>query len=147
VSSLEEVGGRLLVIFDGHCGLCNAAVRWLLRHDRRDRLRFAASEQPAVAALLARFGFNGLDPALPGTVLAVRDAGGSEERLIVRSDAVFALFKELPRPWPAVAAALGWIPRPLRDQAYRLIARWRYCIWGRLDICPLPKAGMGNRFL
>ena len=48
VSGLVEIGGRLLVVFDGRCGFCNRAVRWFLRRDRRDRLRFVASESAEV---------------------------------------------------------------------------------------------------
>jgi predicted DCC family thiol-disulfide oxidoreductase YuxK len=140
--------GRLLVVFDGHCGLCNSLVRWLLRRDKLDRLRFVASESDKVAGLLARHGFAVLDPATgPGTILVVSDPSGPEERLLVRSDAVVALFNELPRPWPVAATILKLIPRPLRDLGYRLIARWRYCIWGRLESCPLPTTEERERFL
>jgi predicted DCC family thiol-disulfide oxidoreductase YuxK len=58
-----------------------------------------------------------------------------------------ALLSELPRPWPAIAAALGWIPRLLRDLGYRLVARWRYRIWERLESCPVPTAEERERFL
>ena len=75
------------------------------------------------------------------------NAGGLAERVLARSEAVLALIAELPRPWPVVARVLGWIPRPVRDLGYRLIARWRYRIWGRLENCPLPTAGERNRFL
>jgi len=123
-------------------------VRWIIRRDRRDRLRFAASDSPQVAELLARHGLASQFPSQPlSAIVVARDPGGPKERLLVRSEAVLALCKDLTQPWPVVGAVLGWIPRPLRDLGYRLIARWRYRIWGRLDICPLPKAGMGNRFL
>jgi predicted DCC family thiol-disulfide oxidoreductase YuxK len=148
VSELEQLGNRLLVIFDGHCGLCNRSVRWLLRHDRRDRLRFVASESASVAGLLARQSIDVPDSELgPGTILVVSDPGGPAERMLGRSDAVLALLGELPRPWPAVGVALGWIPRPLRDLGYRVIARWRYRIWGRLEICPVPTDEERVRFL
>jgi len=87
------------------------------------------------------------EPAGPDTILVVRDPGGRTERLLERSDGVMAMLEELPRPWPAVAGALRWIPRELRDFVYRLIARWRYRIWGRLESCPLPTAEERRRFL
>jgi predicted DCC family thiol-disulfide oxidoreductase YuxK len=77
----------------------------------------------------------------------IRDLGDPGERILARSSAILALLRELPRPWPAVAVALGWIPRPLRDLAYRLVARWRYRICGRLETCPLPSARDRERFL
>jgi predicted DCC family thiol-disulfide oxidoreductase YuxK len=148
MTDFHQIGDRLLVVFDGHCGLCNRAVRWFLRRDRRDRLRFVVSDSAKVAEFFARHG-TGLPhtEAGPGTILVVRDAGGVTEEILVRSDAVLALLRELPQPWPPVAATLRWVPRPLRDLGYRLIARCRYRIWGRLTSCPLPTAEERARFL
>jgi predicted DCC family thiol-disulfide oxidoreductase YuxK len=147
VNELNELGGRVLVIFDGHCGLCNRSVRWCLRRDRGDRMRFVASESPKVAALLARHGIEGAGAIVPDSMVVVRDAGGADERSLVRSEATLALLSELPRPWPLVAAVARWVPRAVRDAAYRLIARWRFRIWGRLESCPLPTAEERGRFL
>lgn len=139
-----EIGGRVLVVFDGHCGLCNGAVRWLLRRDVGDRLRFVAAESAMVDGLLVR---HGMDGARVETVLAVWDVGGNAETVLVRSDAVAALLRELPRPWSTVGVVLGWIPRVARDVGYWLVARWRYRIWGRLESCPVPTAEERGRFL
>ena len=148
MSDLENFGDRLLVVFDGRCGFCNRAVRWFLRRDLLDRLRFVASESPKVGALLARHGFAAMDLTEgPGSILVVRGADRPEEQMLMRSDAVAAMLAELPRPWPVVGRALGWIPRPLRDLGYGLVARWRYRIWGRLESCPLPTKEERARFL
>jgi predicted DCC family thiol-disulfide oxidoreductase YuxK len=146
VEETIDIGGRLLVLFDGHCGLCNGSVRWLLRRDRGDRLRFVALESEKAAGVLARHSLSGLDSA-SGTMVVVRDAGGAAESVLVRSDAVVSLLRELPRPWPWVGAALRWIPRPVRDFGYRIVARWRYRIWGRLESCPIPTCEERERFL
>jgi predicted DCC family thiol-disulfide oxidoreductase YuxK len=147
VSGLNELGGRLLVVFDGHCGFCNGWVRWLLRSDRQDRLLFAASSSPAVAPLLARHA-ELLEPGgVPGTVLVFRNPLEPGEQALTRFAATLALLTELPRPWPAVAAALRWIPSFLSDPLYRLVARWRYRIRGRLESCPIPAAEDRARFL
>jgi predicted DCC family thiol-disulfide oxidoreductase YuxK len=153
VSEFAQLGDRLpndklLVIFDGRCGFCNGTVRWFLRRDRFDRLRFAPSESAKVAELLARhrLGPPGC-PAQPESVVAVSDPGGLQEQIFLRSDAAVAIMSQLPRPWPAVAAAFSLIPRPLRDLGYRLVARFRYRIWGRLATCPIPTAEERARFL
>jgi len=146
VDGAVDIGGRLLVVFDGHCGLCNGSVRWLLRRDRRDRLRFAEMESEKVKGVLARHSLSGLDSA-SGTMLVVREAGRTTERVLMRSDAVVSLLQELPSPWPGFGTVLGWIPRPVRDLGYRLVARYRYRIWGRLESCPVPTAEERERFL
>ena len=146
--SENDIGDRLLVIFDGHCGFCNGSVRWFLRRDRLDRLRFVPFESPRVASPLARHGLDAATAALgPETILVVRNPEREAEQVLVRSEAALAMLSELPRPWPGVAAALSRIPRPIRDLAYRLIARWRYRIWGRLDTCPIPTPQERERFL
>jgi predicted DCC family thiol-disulfide oxidoreductase YuxK len=148
VSDLDNIGDRLLVIFDGYCGFCNRSVRWFLRRDRLDRLRFVPFESPRVASLLARHGLDAATAALgPNTILVVRNPEGEAERVLVRSEAALAMLGELPRPWPGVAAAMSWIPRPIRDLGYRLVAHWRYRLWGRLDTCPIPTPQERSRFL
>lgn len=144
-----DIGGRLLVMFDGHCGFCNASVRWLLRRDVRDRLRFVPLESESAAPVLSRHEVGGsmAGGAIPETILVVRDAGGTAESVLVRSDAVVALLLELPRPWPWIGVALRLIPRAVRDLGYRLVARWRYRVWGRLESCPVPTAEERERFL
>jgi len=74
VSGVEEIGDRVLVVFDGHCGLCNRAVRWFLRRDGRDRLRFVASESEKVAGLLERLGVVAASGLGPGSILVVMDS-------------------------------------------------------------------------
>jgi predicted DCC family thiol-disulfide oxidoreductase YuxK len=157
VNGFQQLGDRLLVIYDGHCGLCNRSVHWFLVRDVRDRLRFAPSESPDVAELLARNGSAGPTSAakptaanpspIPDSIVVARNPGTPAEQILFRSDAVLALLGELPSPWPAIGKILHWIPRPLRDLGYRLIARWRYHIWGRLESCPIPTPAERARFL
>ena len=146
MSELKELGGRLLVIFDGYCGLCNRSVRWFLRRDRRDRMRFVASGSPLVADLLARNEM-GADTFGPSTIVVVRGADSPGERVLVRSDAVVAMLRELAGAWPVSGRVLGWIPRRVRDFGYGLIAQYRYRIFGRLESCPIPTAEERARFL
>jgi predicted DCC family thiol-disulfide oxidoreductase YuxK len=67
--------------------------------------------------------------------------------VLIRSDAAVALLAALPSPWPVIGKVFGWIPRPLRDLGYRIIARLRYRIWGRFETCPIPTAQERAHFL
>lgn len=131
-----------IVLFDGVCGFCDAAVRWLLRHDPEGRLRFAPLQGETAARLRAR------EPSIPeglGTLVYVvaSDAG---ERIYLRSEAVFracAAISGAPR-WVGILARL---PRALTDLGYRLVARLRYRLFGRLDACRIPGPGERERML
>jgi predicted DCC family thiol-disulfide oxidoreductase YuxK len=148
-----EIGDRLLVIFDGRCGLCNRSVRWFLARDLEDKLRFASSESPQVAALLKRQLPDHRAPAADSrsadleSILVARHPGQSGEVLLMRSSAVLELLSSLPHPWPKVAVVGALVPRPLRDIVYRLVARYRHFVFGRLDACPIPTAEERTRFL
>jgi predicted DCC family thiol-disulfide oxidoreductase YuxK len=153
VSNLDELDGRLLVVFDGRCGFCNRSVRWFLRRDRYDRLRFVPYESSEITDFRRRHGFaagEGTSIDLntdPSTILVVQQAGLPTENVLVRSDAVIRLLSQLPRPWPALAKLMRLMPRPLRDLAYRLVARSRFTFFKRLESCPIPTAAERARFL
>jgi predicted DCC family thiol-disulfide oxidoreductase YuxK len=146
-NAADHLGDRLLVVYDGYCGLCNASIQWLLRRDRNDRLRFAPSNNTALAALLAARPVTPDSDGAPGSILVVRQPFSPHPQVLVRSRAVFAALRVLPFPWPAVAIVLGLVPAFFADPLYRLVARWRYRIWGRLDVCPLPTPAERAHFL
>jgi predicted DCC family thiol-disulfide oxidoreductase YuxK len=133
--------GRLLVLFDGQCGMCNGLVRWLLRRDRSARLVFAARESEAGVEWLRHVGMQ------DDTMAVIADRGGPKEQALIRSDAILAVVAQLPAPWPALARVARLVPRPLRDLAYRWVAQQRFRIWGQLPQCPLPTPADRERFL
>jgi len=131
-------GGGPIIVFDGHCVLCSANARFVLRHDRRRRFRLAAAQSEAGAALHARFGLN--REALE-TIVVIEDG-----RAITESDAVIAIAAGLGWPWRAAAAA-RFVPRALRDPLYRWVARNRYRWFGRRDSCWRPEPADADRIL
>ena len=148
VAVFPQLENRLLVIYDGECGFCNRAIRWLLKRDRKDRLRFAPSSSVQVEDLLARHGIkSGAVNFSPDTIMVLRNVDTPVEELLVRSNAVLACLRALPQPWPMVAAMARVVPRPFRESMYRLVARWRYRLWGRYASCPIPTADEQRHFL
>ena len=131
-----------LVLYDGVCGFCDASVRWLLARDERAVFRFAPLQGSAAAALRERH------PEIGGSLdsIAYVDASDGSERVHLRSEAVFRILAELDPPWRWLAL-LRWIPRPLTDLGYRIFARLRYRVFGRLDECRVPTPAERRRFL
>lgn len=141
-----RIGDRILVLFDGYCALCNGVVRWLIRRDRLDRLRFAPVDDERVKAILERHGVL-LSSLQPETIFAVVNVGGDDERALTHSTAILEVLKELKKPWPWIAGVLGVIPRVVRDFFYRVIARNRFRIRKRLTSCPVPSDEERGHFL
>jgi predicted DCC family thiol-disulfide oxidoreductase YuxK len=135
--------GYSLVLYDGVCGLCNRVVRFLLRRDRNDRLRFAALQSALAQRVMAR---HQEQAGAMDTVLLVRGHEKSSEQLLVRSEAAIEAVRTLGGGW-ALCAALYILPRFARDAAYDCIARRRYQIFGRFESCPLPDSSVQHKFL
>lgn len=127
-----------IVVFDGVCNVCSAAVRLILEKDRAGTIRFAPLQSPVGGRLMRE---HGLDPADAETFLFVKDG-----RALVRSDAAVELARHLRFPWSALAV-FGFLPRFLRDPAYRLVARNRYAWFGRRAACFMPSPEERSRFM
>ena len=127
-----------IIVFDAECVLCSANAQFVLRHDRERRFRLASMQNDVGAALYRRFG---IDPDNPESMIVV--AG---DRVLKDSDAILAIYAGLGWPWKAVSL-LRFVPRLLRDPAYRWLARNRYRLFGRRETCWLPSPEDRDRVL
>jgi predicted DCC family thiol-disulfide oxidoreductase YuxK len=129
-----------MLFYDGHCGLCHRAVKFVLKHDRSGRtFRFA----PLQGLTFAERVPESERSRLPDSIVVLTNQGV----LLSRSDAFLYILRRLGRGWRIWAAALSVIRRPLRDRVYDLIARIRYRVFGRRDeLCPIVPPDLRARF-
>jgi predicted DCC family thiol-disulfide oxidoreductase YuxK len=126
-----------LILFDGVCLLCSAWVRYVISHDPERRFRFLPIQSDRGRAFAEA---GGISPDAPETNAVVLDG-----RLWFKSDAALTVLSRLPETrWVRV---LNSIPRGIRDPAYDLIARHRYRLFGRSDVCMIPSPADRDRFL
>ncbi len=124
-------------VYDGSCGFCSAAAAHAARHEKSP-IRYVAIQSRAGRALALA---HGVDPDDPATFLFI-EAGIAHRG----AAAMIALSRRLNGP----ARAIGWLrfaPGPLREGAYRLLARHRYRIFGRRDACMAPAPEARDRFV
>jgi predicted DCC family thiol-disulfide oxidoreductase YuxK len=138
----SEIPTGPVLLFDGECGLCNRCVRLLLRLDRGAKLRFAPLQSPAAQAYLRA---QGLPTADFDSLVFVADWRGAGAPLL-RTDGVLAALRLCPGTGRALAGVLGIFPPAWRDGGYKLVARWRYRIWGEWRPRPLARAEWAGRF-
>src|SRR5262245_16227423 len=93
---------RPIVFYDGECGLCHRTVRWLVRHDRRQRLRYAPLQGPTYKAVA-----DATKPVALDTIVTIDDRG-----LHVRSDATLAGLRAIGGWWSVIAVICRLVPRP-----------------------------------
>ncbi|TPG35300.1 DUF393 domain-containing protein [Mycobacterium hodleri] len=132
-----------MLLYDGTCGFCDGAVKFVLRVDRVGTMRFAALESDFGAAVLARH------PELAGvdSVVYVQNPDRGDERVFVRSEAALSVASYLGGPWRALGAVAGVVPAPVLDWLYDRFAAIRYRVFGRVDSCAVPAPEVRARFI
>jgi predicted DCC family thiol-disulfide oxidoreductase YuxK len=133
-----------ILLYDGVCALCNRLVQFLLKRDKKGRLRFASLQSDLAANVLGR---HGIDPKDLDTVYLVVNYEQPGERILNRSDAILRAGHELGGPWTTLAAIGRIVPRALRNLAYRFVASNRYRVFGKYEACMLPDPNQQDRFL
>jgi predicted DCC family thiol-disulfide oxidoreductase YuxK len=139
----DRSAGRHLILYDGVCGFCNRANRFILARDPRAVFDFVPLQSPAARSILARFGRN---PEDLETFYVVANYRSGTPELESKAGASLFVAETIGWPWRAVAV-LDILPRRWLDSAYDLFARHRYRLFGRYESCPLPPDGYRQRFL
>ncbi|MBC8257379.1 MAG: thiol-disulfide oxidoreductase DCC family protein [SAR324 cluster bacterium] len=127
-----------ILLFDGHCNLCNAWVQFVVKRDPSGTVHFSALQSKAGKRLLEIHNIN--ENYTDSLVLF------EEERYSVSSTAALRTLSFL-AGWERHLKFLSIVPRPFRDLIYRFIARNRYKWFGRREECMIPTAELSQRFL
>src|SRR4051812_26326449 len=130
-----------VVLFDGVCNFCDASVNFIIEHDPSDYFKFAPLQSDEGRRLANEYGFESatveaekpVDDLIPiDSVILVEDGTA-----YTHSTAALKILKRLGMPW-SLLSIFTIVPKPLRDWAYKLFARYRYRMFGRKDQCMLP---------
>ena len=140
---MSESRSNPVVLYDGVCGLCNGLNQFLLKRDRHDHFRFASLQSEFAAALLKRHGVSSVDL---DTVYVVDNYGQVNERLLSRSDAILHMLRQIGGIWNLFRLG-SMIPKSLRDALYNLVARNRYRMFGKYEVCLMPEERFKHKFL
>lgn len=126
-----------IIFFDGVCGLCNGFVDFVIRRDYEHYFRFAPLQGETARERLTPEDTRNL------STFVLLDQDGTHRR----SKAVVRVLSQMRGVWSVIGFLLAMIPRPLRDLGYRLVARFRYLLFGKKESCRLPTPEERGRFL
>ena len=127
-----------IILFDGVCNFCNRTVNTILKYDKQAYFQFVASQSSAAMGIMQAFN---LDEKAISSVILIE-----QEKVFTKTDAVIQIANRL-SGWPSLFRLLKFIPKPMRDFAYDLIAKNRYALFGKKDNCMIPDASIRHRFL
>ena len=127
-----------ILLFDGHCNLCNAWVQYIVKRDSSSTIRFALLQSVAGRRLLEE---HKIDANYIDSLVLFE-----EERFSVSSNAALRTLSYFDG-WERHLIFLSVVPRSLRDLVYRFIAKNRYKWFGRREQCMVPTAELSKRIL
>lgn len=139
---MSDGQSRDLILYDGDCGLCQSSVQFLLLRDTRARFRFAPLQGRTAECLRKRAQI----PSDLQSLVYVKNFGGPDESILVRSEATLTAVASLGFPW-SLLSLLKIIPQGLRDRCYDGIASNRHAWFARPAACILARDGTSERFL
>jgi len=126
------------VLFDGVCNFCNGAVNFVIARDKAGYFKFAPLQSEIGEQITVK---QGIDFEKTDSIVLVED-----HRAYIQSTAALKIARRLDGLWP-VFYGLIIVPRPIRDLAYKLFAKYRYKLFGRQDACMIPTTEVRARFL
>jgi len=111
---------RLIVCYDGECGVCLAAVERLRNIDAEERLRFVPAQRvmSELPDFAARIG--------PGALSSALHVVEPDGRWVSGAEAVLRIAETVPRLRPMARLGRLRLVNPLIDPLYRLVARHRH---------------------
>jgi predicted DCC family thiol-disulfide oxidoreductase YuxK len=126
-----------IIVFDGVCNFCNRVVQIIIRHDPSAQIHFTAQQTEAGEKLLHQYS---IKESISSVVFITKGA------VYYQSDAVIEIAKLL-TGWPSVFKYTIIVPRFFRNYIYQLIAANRYRLFGKQDLCMVPKEEDKKRFI
>jgi predicted DCC family thiol-disulfide oxidoreductase YuxK len=127
-----------VILFDAVCNLCNGAVQYVIKHDKKKLFHFASLQSEAGQRLLQQ---HGLSPTDFNSFILIADG-----KVYSKSTAALMVAKQLSG---IVQLLSGFIivPKVIRDAVYNLVAKHRYKMFGKQETCMLPTPELQSRFL
>ncbi len=134
---LEE--GKKIILFDGVCNLCNSAINFVIKHDRKDVFRYASLQSDVGRKLIEERNIN---TASLDSILLIEEKGTFAHK----STAALKIARQLSGMYPLLSVCLV-LPKFLRDWVYDFIAKNRYKWFGKKDSCMIPTPELKALFL
>jgi len=126
VARIEALSEHSPILFyDGVCGLCDAFVRFMIRHDKEEIFKLASLQSEVGKKISQHLNIeNDLDTVI----------GLSKSKYTTESDVILMVADEL-GGWWSIIKVIKIVPKVIRNWCYRRTAENRYRLMGRKEEC------------
>ena len=129
---------KIIVLFDGVCNLCNGFVNFIIKVDRKNKIKFAPLQSNYAKNFILKEPINIDEP--DSVIVIINDT------VYTKSSAAIKVLYEIGGFWKAFYVLLI-IPKFIRDFFYSIISRNRYRIFGKRTSCMVPNSKYKERYL
>jgi len=127
-----------IILFDGICNLCSNSVKFIIRHDKKNKFKFGSLQSDSAKKLLEPYHL----PLEELNSFVLLENG----KIYLRSRAVLRIASRLDGVWK-LSAVLYIFPSFISDAVYNLVAKYRYRVFGKRDTCMIPTPELESRFI
>ncbi|MAB39496.1 MAG: thiol-disulfide oxidoreductase [Aequorivita sp.] len=127
-----------IILFDGVCNLCNGAVTYIIKRDKKNLFKFAALQSEIGQQLISKFN---IDTSKVDSIILI-----DGEKHYEKSSAALRIAKYLSGAYPLLFGFMV-VPKFIRNAVYDYIARNRYKWFGKKESCMIPTAKLKDKFL
>ena len=130
---------KQLILFDGVCHLCNGAVQYILKNDKKDVFLFTPLQSDTGKQVIEDYQ---IDTTKVDSILLLNP----KKKLLYKSGAVLRIAFHLKFPINVLSVFLV-IPPSIRNWVYDQIAKNRYKWNGKRETCMMPSPEIRKKFL
>jgi predicted DCC family thiol-disulfide oxidoreductase YuxK len=136
---LEIPKNKKIILFDGVCNLCDSAVQFIIKHDKKDIFRFVALQSHLGQEIIKHIGIDtkNIDSIIlyqPGIAY------------YYKSEAVLEIAKSLGGIYN-LGTLFSIFPTSFNNRIYDYIAKNRYKWYGKKQSCMIPTKELQTKFL
>jgi predicted DCC family thiol-disulfide oxidoreductase YuxK len=127
-----------IILFDGVCNLCNGAVTYIIKRDKKNLFKLAALQSEIGRELTSKFN---IDTSKVDSIILI-----DGEKHYEKSSAALRIAKYLSGAYPLLFGFMV-VPKFIRNAVYDYIAKNRYKWFGKKESCMIPTAELKSKFL
>lgn len=130
-------GAGKILFYDGDCALCNHSVKFVIKHEKNEKLLFCSLQSNFAKEFLSKYKYDFSQTST--MVLAIGD------KIYYKSSAALTACRFLKAPYSWLYAFII-VPPFMRNWIYSLVARNRKKLF-RNEYCFVPDGRLKGRFL
>lgn len=137
---MELPKGKHIVLFDGVCNFCDAAVQRIIKHDKKDLYRFASLQSEVGQQLTKERGIN--TSKIDSIILIIPGVA-----YYIKAEAALEIAKNMGGLYLVLGTLNSIIPAAISNKVYDYIAKNRYKWYGQKETCMIPTPELRAKFL